>query len=73
MFCLIGGGGVRGGQVIGSTDRLGESPKDRPIRPGDIHATMFHSLGIDPKMTFDDHSGRPLTAIEEGNVIGELV
>ncbi len=73
MFCLIGGGGVRGGQVIGSTDRLGESPKDRPIRPGDIHATMFHSLGIDPKTTFADHSGRPLTAVEEGNVIGELV
>ena len=54
----MAGGGVRGGQVIGSTDRLGESPKDRPIRPGDIHATMFHSLGIDPKTTFADHSGR---------------
>jgi uncharacterized protein (DUF1501 family) len=73
MSCLIGGGGVRGGQVIGSTDRLGESPKDRAIRPGDIHATMFHCLGIDPKTMFEDHSGRPLPAIEEGNIIGELV
>lgn len=73
MFCLIGGGGVAGGQIVGSTNRLGEEPSDRPIVPGDIHATLFHILGIDPQTTFLDHSGRPTTAVEKGEVIRELV
>ena len=73
MFCFVAGGGLRGGQVIGSTDRLGESPKDRPLRPGDIHHTVFHVLGIDPNIQFIDHAGRPITAIDHGSVIEELV
>ena len=72
MFCLLGGGGVQGGRIIGSTDRLGEAPKDHPLRPGDIHHTIYRVLGVDPKLHFLDHSGRPVVAIDHGKVIDEL-
>jgi len=72
MFCLLGGGGVKGGQIVGSTNRLGEEPKDRPVRPGDIHHTVFRVLGVDPTLHFPDHSGRPIAAIDHGDVIDEL-
>src|SRR5438876_4554115 len=40
MFCLLGGGGVQGGRVVGSTNRLGEVPRDHPLKPADIHHTI---------------------------------
>jgi hypothetical protein len=73
MFVLVGGGGVKGGQVIGSTNNRGEEPKDRPLKPGDLHHTIFHVLGVDPSLNFLDHSGRPIPAIDHGSVIEELV
>jgi uncharacterized protein (DUF1501 family) len=73
MFCLLGGGGLKGGQVVGATNRLGEAPKDRPITPADIHHTIYHVLGVDPATNFINHSGRPVPALEPGSVIGELV
>ena len=73
MFCLLGGGGVKGGQIVGSTDRLGERPKDRPLTPADIHQTIYHVLGVDPKTQFLDHSGRPIPAVDGGEPIRELV
>ena len=72
MSCLIGGGGVKGGRVIGSTDRLGERPKDRPLTPADLHQTIYHVLGVDPKRHFLDHSGRPVPAVDGGEPIREL-
>jgi len=73
MFCLLGGGGVRGGQIVGATNRRGEYPVERPLRPGDIHHTIYHVLGIDPKTQFINHAGRPVVAIDHGAVIDELV
>lgn len=73
MFCLMGGGGIKGGQIVGSTNRLGEAPKDRPITAGDLHATIYHVLGIDPHSSFLNHAGRPVPAIDQGEVIHELV
>jgi hypothetical protein len=73
MFCLLGGGGVKGGRIVGSTNRLGEVPKDRPITPADIHHTMFHVLGIDPSVSFINHAGRPIAALEPGKTIEELL
>ena len=70
---LMGGGGVRGGQIIGSTNRLGEVPQDHPLRPGDIHHTIFRVLGVDPYVAFNDPSGRPIAAIDHGSVIDELI
>ena len=73
LSVLMGGGGVRGGQVVGSTNRLGEVPQERPLRPGDIHHTVFRVLGIDPNVSFLNHSGRPVPAIDHGAVIPELL
>ena len=72
MFCLVAGAGIQGGKIIGSTNRLGEVPKDRPLTPSDLHHTMFHILGVDRDVEFVNHSGRPVAALEPGNVIREL-
>jgi hypothetical protein len=72
MFCLLGGGGVQGGRIVGSTNRLGEAPQDRPVKPGDIHHTIYRVLGVDPNLHFADRSGRPIQAIDHGDVISEL-
>jgi uncharacterized protein DUF1501 len=73
MFCLLGGGGVKGGRIVGSTDRLGERPRDRPLTPQDIHQTIYHVLGVDPRTHFLDHSGRPIAAVDGGEPIRELL
>jgi hypothetical protein len=73
MFCLLGGGGVKGGRIVGSTNRLGEVPKDHPLRPADIHHTIFHVLGVDRSLSFVNHAGRPVPALEPGDVIQELL
>ena len=70
---LMGGGGIRGGQIIGSTNQRGEVPQDHPLRPGDIHHTVFRVLGVDPHVAFNDPSGRPIPAIDHGSVIDQLV
>ena len=72
MSVLIAGGGVQGGRIIGSTDAKAERPKDRPLTPSDLHATIFHVLGVDQHVTFPDFAGRPTSIIEQGNVISEL-
>ncbi|WP_166830913.1 DUF1501 domain-containing protein [Thalassoroseus pseudoceratinae] len=72
MFCLMGGGGIQGGRLIGSTDRLGAAPQDNPKRPGDIHHTVFKAMGVDPNLSFLNHAGRPIAAIDHGSVIEEL-
>ncbi len=73
MFCLMGGGGVKGGTIVGSTDRLGERPKDRPLGPSNIHATIYKVLGIDPKLQLLDPSGRPVNVLEDPEAIEELL
>jgi hypothetical protein len=73
MSLLVSGGGIKTGQVIGSTNARGEHPKDRPLTPNDLWATMFNHLGIDHEHTnFIDHSGRPMPILPYGHVIEEL-
>jgi len=73
MFCLMGGGGVKGGQVIGSTDRLGQRPHTRAVTPCNIHATIYKVLGIDPKLQLLDPSGRPVSVLDDPTPIEELL
>jgi hypothetical protein len=57
---LLAGGGMRTGQAIGATNRLGEYAKDRPVHFQEIFATLYHNLGIDPETaTLIDPTGRP--------------
>jgi hypothetical protein len=73
MSVLVAGGGLKPGVVVGASDRLGEHPIERPLRPGDLHHTIFHVLGVDPDLAFTNHSGRPIPAIDHGAVIQELI
>jgi hypothetical protein len=68
---LMAGGGIRGGQVYGSSDARGAYPKDSPVRPDDITATVFHALGFEPDTMIADQLGRPMP-ISAGRPISEL-
>jgi uncharacterized protein (DUF1501 family) len=57
---LMGGGPIKGGQVIGESDELGYAPKSRPVTPGDIAATLFRGLGFDPHKELPGPQNRPL-------------
>ena len=59
MFCLMGGGGVKGGQVVGATDRLGTRPVTTPLKPTHVHATIYQVLGVDLGLHLTDPTGRP--------------
>jgi uncharacterized protein (DUF1501 family) len=70
---ILAGGGMKTGQVIGSTDRTGGSAKDRPVQFGEIFATLYHNLGLNPETTTVlDPTGRP-QHLAEGRVIPELL
>jgi uncharacterized protein (DUF1501 family) len=70
---ILAGGGMRTGQAIGATNRLGEYAKDRPVRFGEVHATLYRNLGIDPATTtITDPTGRPEHLVED-SYIPELV
>ncbi len=63
---LLACGGMKTGQVIGATDRLGGECTERPVRFGDVFATLYQNLGIDPNATVSDLSGRPQYLVEPG-------
>lgn len=71
---LVFGGGIRGGQAIGSTNRLGEFAKDRPVHVQELVATLYQNLGIDSRTTtINDPTGRPQYLVERGQPMPELV
>lgn len=69
---VLAGGGVRGGQVFGSSDPRGAYVASQAISPADILATMWHQLGIDPATELRDRLNRPM-ALTKGRVISELL
>lgn len=70
----LAGGGVQGGQVIGASDGVGESPKDRPVTPGDLVASIYQLLGIDPALELKTSDGRPIRITSnDSKVITELI
>ncbi len=71
---MLAGGGLRTGQVIGSTNRNAEHAKDRPVTFQEVFATLYHSLGIDVNTaTINDLAGRPQYVIDGVQPIRELV
>lgn len=70
---LYAGGGLKMGQVIGTTDAKAEYPTTKPASVGDVLSTMYHVLGIDYKHAFYDHAKRPLGILPEGKPIEELI
>lgn len=70
---VLAGGGVRGGQVVGESDKTGARPLNRPVTPADIHATVFEALGYDAQhITYHMSDGRPMP-VSDGTVIHELL
>ena len=73
VFCAaLAGGGVRGGQVIGSSDKIGGYVRDGRVLPQDLQATVFHCLGLASHTEVHDTQGRPV-AITRGQVVRQAV
>jgi hypothetical protein len=68
----LAGGGVRGGQVLGASDRIGGHPREGRVRPEDLTATLFHCLGHEPETQIHDRLARPVP-ISRGEVIRQVV
>jgi hypothetical protein len=64
---IIAGGGVKGGKVVGASDETGGAPKDRPITPAQLAATVYHALGIDLETELPGAQGRPIPVVDRGN------
>lgn len=70
---VLAGGGIRGGQVLGESDKTGAFPRLRPVSPADIHATAFAALGYDAHaLGYQQSDGRPLP-LSDGEVLRELL
>ena len=70
---MMAGGGLRMGQVVGRTDADAAYPAESPHSPGDILATIYHVLGIDPHLVFHDGQNRPFPILPQGKAIRELI
>jgi arylsulfatase A-like enzyme len=72
-FSLLTGGGVRSGMVFGATDKHAAYPSRDPVSPGDVVATIYHLLGIDPQLTIPDLGGRPVAIAHGGEPIAGVI
>jgi hypothetical protein len=63
---LMGGGGIQGGQVVGASDEIGATPKDHPVTPAQIAATIYRSLGIPMDLELPGAQGRPIPLVDRG-------
>ena len=69
---MMAGGGIRGGQVVGASERWGGGVHERMVTPLDLLATVYHTLGVPLETHFEDASGRPVSIIGSGKPIYEL-
>ena len=72
MFVLMGGGGMKGGQVLGKSDEKGMGPANEPITPDQIGASLFYALGIDHHKEYHTNTGRPMMIVRNGEPIEQL-
>jgi arylsulfatase A-like enzyme len=69
----MGGGGVKRGQVVGATNKLGEMVIDNPVTPADLAATIYTALGIPLNTWFRTADGRPIELCPEGKPVKQLL
>jgi uncharacterized protein (DUF1501 family) len=72
MFMILGGGGVKGGQVLGESDDTASMPRNDGFTPDDVAASFYHALGIDHQFEYHTPTGRPVMIVRDGHVIPEL-
>jgi hypothetical protein len=70
---VLAGGGIKGGQIHGSTDARGAEPKEKPVGPENLAATLYTQLGIDPKRKLMSPGNRPIDIVRNGEPIREIV
>jgi hypothetical protein len=70
---LLGGGGLKGGQVVGASEPRGGKVAERPVSPLDLLATLYQTLGISLETHYEDASGRPVSIVGAGKPIQELL
>ncbi|AMV33420.1 hypothetical protein VN12_14940 [Pirellula sp. SH-Sr6A] len=69
---VMAGGGIRGGQTVGESDRIGESPRSHPITPADLAYSIYRLLGVDPDQELNTPEGRPIPLVQGGKWIPQL-
>jgi hypothetical protein len=62
----MAGGGIKGGQVVGSSDEIGAYPRDNPVTPAMVAATVYKGLGIDLETELPGAQGRPIPLVDRG-------
>tara|TARA_B100000686_G_C16460182_1_gene796676 strand:- start:568 stop:789 length:222 start_codon:yes stop_codon:yes gene_type:complete len=73
-MCVLAGGGMKTGQVIGSSTKNAEQPQDRPVHMQQVFSTLYHNMGIDvATTTIKDPSGRPQYLVDHRAPIHELI
>ncbi len=65
---ILAGGGVKGGRVVGASDAVASEPRDRPVTPAELVATIYHALGVRPDATIPGPDGRPVRVIDAAPV-----
>lgn len=70
---VLAGGGFRAGQAIGETDRQGGESTGTPYTPGNVLATLYRHLGIDPALTIPDYNSRPMHVLDDRDPVRELL
>jgi hypothetical protein len=73
MSAMIAGGGLKMGQAVGASTEKGERPKDNPLSVPRVLSTIYHAIGIDPSMTFNNGAGRPMYILDERTPVKELL
>jgi hypothetical protein len=63
---LMGGGPIKGGRVVGESDAHGAVPRARPVTPGEVAATLFRGLGLEPHRELPGPQNRPLPLVDYG-------
>jgi Protein of unknown function (DUF1501) len=72
-FSLLAGGGIKAGTIFGTTDNQAAYPTSHPVSPGDVVATIYQLLGIDPALTVPDRAGRPIPIAHGGEPIFDVI
>ena len=72
MFMILGGGGIKGGQVLGESDETASLPKHEGFSPDDVAASFYHALGIDHTYEYHTPTGRPVMIVRDGKLIPAL-
>jgi hypothetical protein len=73
MSALVAGGGLKMGQMVGTSTAKGERPKDSPYTVPQVMSTLYKAIGIDPSITFPNGAGRPMYVLDDREPVKELI